>query len=60
MNQPFRLGFFLVVGLLLISVTVPELFQGTQAVGSESPAVAYSHGALHVTVLTCLAFFSQS
>ena len=48
--KPFRLGFFFVVGLLFIAATLPEFFHGTQAVGSESPAVTYSHGTLHVSI----------
>ncbi len=34
MNQPFRLGFFSVVGLLLIAATLPEFFHGTHVAGS--------------------------
>ena len=50
MNQPFRLGFFLVVGLLLIAATLPEFFHGTHVAGSESLAATYSHGILHVSI----------
>lgn len=50
MNQPFRLGFFFVVGLLLIAATLPEFFHGTHVAGSESPVATYSHGVLHVNI----------
>ncbi len=50
MNQPFRLGFFFVVGLLLIAATLPEFFHGTHVAGSESPAATYSHGTLRVSI----------